>query len=75
MRFNFSSPLDMVRVTCKYMRIGYGDGECKTCPHPAPLPCLSQDRLNSLALISIENNFVKNLDFEQIINDLQQKMQ
>jgi len=25
---------------------------------------MSQDRLNSLVLISIENNFVKNLDFE-----------
>jgi len=40
MGFTFSSPLDMGRVTSKYMRIGYGDGECKTRPHPAPLPCL-----------------------------------
>ncbi|KEH25821.1 transmembrane protein, putative [Medicago truncatula] len=40
MRFNFSSPLGMGRVTGKYMRIGYGDGEGKTRPHPAPLPCL-----------------------------------
>ncbi|KEH18843.1 hypothetical protein MTR_8g028915 [Medicago truncatula] len=27
MRFNFSSPLSMDRVTDKYMRIMYGDGE------------------------------------------------
>ena len=38
--FNFSSPLGMGRVTGKYIRIGYGDGECKTRPHPAPMPCL-----------------------------------
>jgi len=38
--FNFSSLLGMGRVTDKYIRIGYGDGECKTCPHPAPMPCL-----------------------------------
>lgn len=30
---------------------------------------MSQDRLNSFALISIENNFLKNLDYERIIND------
>ena len=29
---------------------------------------MSQDRLNSLILISIENNVLKNLDYEQIIN-------
>ena len=29
-RFNFSSPLDMCRVTGKHTRIGYGDEECKT---------------------------------------------
>jgi len=46
MRFNFSSPLDMGRVTGKYMRIGYGDGECQTRPHPAPLPCLNEVRSN-----------------------------
>ena len=40
MGFTFSSPLGMGRVTGKYMRIGYGDGECKTRHHPAPLPCL-----------------------------------
>jgi len=40
MGFTFSSPLGMSWVTGKYMRIGYGDGECKTRPHPAPLPCL-----------------------------------
>ena len=41
MGFNFSSPLGMGRVTSKYLRIGYGDGEGKTRPHPAPLPCLN----------------------------------
>ena len=30
---------------------------------------MSQDRLNSLAFISIENNFLKNLDYKRIIND------
>jgi len=42
MRFNFSSPLGMSRVTGKYMGEGDedGDGEGKTRPHPAPLPCL-----------------------------------
>jgi len=39
-RFNFSSPLGMGRVTGKYMRIGYGDGEGKTRPHSASLSCL-----------------------------------
>ena len=34
---------------------------------------MSQDRLNSLALISIENNFLKNLDYERIINDFATK--
>jgi len=37
MRFTFSSPLGMSRVTSKYMRIGYGNGECKTHPYSAPL--------------------------------------
>jgi len=37
MGFNFSSPLGMSRVTGKYMRIEYGDGECKTRPHPRPI--------------------------------------
>jgi len=41
MGLTFSSPLGMSRVTGKYMRIGYGDGECKTHPHPALLLCLS----------------------------------
>jgi len=41
MRFNFSSPLGMGRVTSMYMRIGYEDGEGKTRPHLAPLPCLN----------------------------------
>jgi len=40
MRFTFSSPLGMGRVTGKYMIIGYGDGKCKTRPHPAPLSFL-----------------------------------
>jgi len=40
MRFNFSSPLDMGRVTDKYIEVGNGDGEGKTRSHPAPLPCL-----------------------------------
>lgn len=40
MRFDFSSPLNMNRVTGKYMRIGYGDGEDKTRLHPALLSCL-----------------------------------
>lgn len=40
MRFDFSSPLGMCSVMSKYMRVGYGDGEDKTRPHPAPLPCL-----------------------------------
>jgi len=34
--------LGMGRVTGKYVRIGYGDGEGKTCPHSAPLPCLAR---------------------------------
>jgi len=32
----------MGRVTGKYTKIGYGDGEGKTRPHPAPLSCLNQ---------------------------------
>lgn len=31
---------DIRKVTCKYMRVGDGDGECKTRPHPFLLPCL-----------------------------------
>jgi len=34
MRFNFSSPLDMGRVTGKYLRIGYEDGKVKPVPTP-----------------------------------------
>lgn len=34
---------------------------------------MSQDKLNSLALILIENIFFKNLDYEQIINDFAKK--
>jgi len=40
MGFNFSSMLGMGRVTGKYVRIGYGDGEGKT-RLPPPLPCLA----------------------------------
>jgi len=45
MRFNFSSSLGMGRVTGKYMRIGFRDGEGKTSPHPAPLSCLLKSRV------------------------------
>jgi hypothetical protein len=34
MRFDFLSLLDMGKVADKYMIVGYGDGEGKTCPHP-----------------------------------------
>jgi len=34
MRLYFSSPVGMGRVTGKYMRVRYGDGEGKTRPHP-----------------------------------------
>jgi len=40
MRFNFSSPLGMDRVTGKYMGVGGRDGKAKPIPTPAPLPCL-----------------------------------
>ncbi|RHN39664.1 hypothetical protein MtrunA17_Chr8g0346271 [Medicago truncatula] len=40
MWFDFLSSLDVGKVTGKYMRTGYGDGEGKTRPLPAPLPCL-----------------------------------
>ena len=36
MRFDFLSPLDMGRVAGKYMVVGYGNGEGKTCP-PRPI--------------------------------------
>ena len=45
MRFNFSSPLGMGRVTGKYMGVGDEDGEDKTRPHPTLLPCLLTRRL------------------------------
>jgi hypothetical protein len=44
MRFGFSSPLGMGRVTDKYMRIRYGDGEGKTRPHLTPSPWLHGGR-------------------------------
>ena len=34
---------------------------------------MSQNRLNSLDLISIESDFLKNLDYERIINDFAAK--
>ncbi|AES89676.1 hypothetical protein MTR_4g078450 [Medicago truncatula] len=40
MGFNFSSLLDMSRVTGKYMGVEDGDGEDKTRPHPASLSSL-----------------------------------
>jgi len=40
MWFTFSSLLGIDRVPNKYMRIGYGNGECKTHSHPSPLLCL-----------------------------------
>jgi len=50
MRFDFTSTLGMGRVTGKYLRVGYGDGEGETRPHPALFPCLLKgvfDMLNS----------------------------
>jgi len=35
MRINFSSPLGMGKVICKYMRVRNEDGEGKTRPHSA----------------------------------------
>ena len=40
MRFNFSSPLGMDKVTSKYMEVGDGDGEGKTRPCLALMSCL-----------------------------------
>lgn len=40
MRFNFSSLLSMRRVTGKYLRLWYENGEVKILPHLAPLSCL-----------------------------------
>ena len=40
MRFDFASPLSMGRVTDKYVRVGYGNGEGKICPHSTSLSCL-----------------------------------
>jgi len=59
MGFNFSSPLGMGRVTSKYMRIGYGDGEGKTRPHPAPLPCLPQSIIQSKSVSQSSIIFTK----------------
>jgi len=53
MGFNFSSSLDMGRVTGKYIRIGYGDEECKTRPHLTPLPCLPY--------LLVTGNFIRTL--------------
>jgi len=43
MEFNFSSPLDMDKITGKYMRIRYGDVTCKTRPHPIVMPTCTSD--------------------------------
>jgi len=40
MKFDFSSPLGMGRVTDKYLGVGYGDREGETRPHRVPLPWL-----------------------------------
>lgn len=42
MRFDFASPLDMGRITSKYMRVEYEDVEDKTCPHPHPIVMLNR---------------------------------
>jgi len=39
MRFDFSSSLGMSRVTSKYVRVGYGDGEGKPHSNPTLLSC------------------------------------
>lgn len=39
-RFHSSSPLDMDRVTTKYMKVGYKDEHGKIRPRSAPLPCV-----------------------------------
>jgi len=64
MRFNFSSPLDMSRVTGKYMRFRYGGGQGKTRPHPAPLSCqVWKYALKNHQILNIQimqpNNFYK----------------
>jgi len=35
----------MGRVTGKYMRVGYEDGEDKTHPHPTSLPCPNRESI------------------------------
>jgi len=59
MRFNFSSPLDMSRVTGKYMKIGYKDGEGKTRPHPAPFPCLHSASTNTKVKYLLTNTLTQ----------------
>jgi hypothetical protein len=46
--------IHMGRVTDKYMEVGDEDGEGKTRPHPAPLPCLDagEDEINTLLILS-----------------------
>jgi len=46
---NFASPLDMGRITGKYMRVKYGDREDKICHQPAILSCLTWTRHNNNA--------------------------
>ena len=61
MRFDFSSPQGMGIVTGKYIRVGYGDGESKTCPHPAPLSCLVPSR----KLYPVKIDFCSSWDLNQ----------
>jgi len=44
------------------MRVGYGDGEGKTRPHPAPLPCLGDtfsSHTKKLQILIINNIIMK----------------
>jgi len=43
MRFDLSSPLGMVRVTGKYIGVGYEDSEDKTRFPPRPIVMLSSE--------------------------------
>jgi len=48
MRYNFSSPLNIGRVTCKYIKVGDENGEGKIRPHHTPLSCLNTTFLHIL---------------------------
>jgi len=58
----FLIPMDMARVTGKYVKVGYRDGKGKTRPHPISLSCLVKMDINMpLFLIlqaKIENTFL-----------------